>query len=62
MTDIMLVDDEVLALEYLKNMVDWEKNGYHVVCLSWQAAVSQIVRHRQRIMTTVHRCHIQLII
>lgn len=31
MTDIMLVDDEVLALEYLKNMVDWERNGYHVV-------------------------------
>ena len=30
MTDIMLVDDEVLALEYLKNMVDWERNGYHV--------------------------------
>ena len=25
MTDIMLVDDEVLALEYPKNMVDWEK-------------------------------------
>lgn len=31
MTDIMLVDDEVLALEYLKNMVDWERNGYHLV-------------------------------
>lgn len=31
MIDIMLVDDEVLALEYLKNMVDWERNGYHVV-------------------------------
>lgn len=31
MTDIMLVDDEVLELEYLKNMVDWERNGYHVV-------------------------------
>ena len=31
MTDIMLVDDEVLALEYLKNMVDWVRIGYHVV-------------------------------
>lgn len=27
MTDIMLVDDEVLALEYLKNMVDWEETA-----------------------------------
>ena len=31
MINIMLVDDEVLALDYLKNMVDWEKHGYHIV-------------------------------
>lgn len=31
MLKIMLVDDEVLALEYLKSMVDWEANGYQIV-------------------------------
>lgn len=31
MLNIMLVDDEVLALDYLKNMVEWEKHGYHIV-------------------------------
>lgn len=31
MINIMLVDDEVLALDYLKNMVEWEKYGYHIV-------------------------------
>lgn len=30
MINIMLVDDEVLALEYLKNMADWEAHGYHI--------------------------------
>lgn len=30
MLNIMLVDDEVLALDYLKNMVDWEKHGYRI--------------------------------
>lgn len=29
--NVMLVDDEILALEYLKNMVEWEKHGYHIV-------------------------------
>lgn len=31
MINIMLVDDEVLAMDYLKNMLDWEEQGYHVV-------------------------------
>ena len=31
MLKIMLVDDEVLALEQLKSMVDWEANGYQIV-------------------------------
>lgn len=31
MITIMLVDDEVLALEYLKNLIDWEGNGYKIV-------------------------------
>ena len=30
MLNIMLVDDEVLALKYLKSMVDWEAFGYHI--------------------------------
>ena len=30
MLTIMLVDDEVLALDYLKNMVAWEEHGYQV--------------------------------
>lgn len=30
MINIMLVDDEVLALDYLKNLIDWEAHGYHV--------------------------------
>lgn len=31
MFNIMLVDDEVLAMEYLKNLIDWEQNGYCIV-------------------------------
>lgn len=31
MINIMLADDEVLAPDYLKNMVEWEKYGYHIV-------------------------------
>lgn len=31
MINVMLVDDEVLALEYLKNLINWEGNGYHIV-------------------------------
>ncbi len=27
---ILLVDDEILALEYMKNAMDWEKHGYQV--------------------------------
>lgn len=30
MVNIILVDDEVLALDYLKNLIDWEAHGYHV--------------------------------
>lgn len=30
MLTIMLVDDEVLALDYLKNMVAWEEHGYQL--------------------------------
>lgn len=30
MVNIMLVDDEVLAMDYLKNMLDWEEHGYHI--------------------------------
>lgn len=30
MVNVMLVDDEVLALDYLKNLIDWEAHGYHV--------------------------------
>ncbi|NBH13789.1 response regulator [Lachnospiraceae bacterium] len=30
MLNIMLVDDEVLALQYLKSIVDWEAFGYHI--------------------------------
>lgn len=30
MLTIMLVDDEVLALDYLKNMVAWEEHGYRI--------------------------------
>lgn len=30
MINVILVDDEVLALDYLKNMIDWEKQGYHI--------------------------------
>ena len=44
MTDIMLVDDEVLALEYLKNMVDWERNGYHVGKRLWNFLTGRIRR------------------
>ncbi len=31
MISIMLVDDEVLALEYMKNTMDWEKHGYQII-------------------------------
>ncbi|MDF2513227.1 MAG: putative response regulatory protein [Herbinix sp.] len=31
MINVMLVDDEVLALDYLQNMIDWEQNGYCIV-------------------------------
>ncbi len=30
MLSILLVDDEVLALDYLKNMVNWERHGYRI--------------------------------
>jgi two-component system response regulator YesN len=28
---VMIVDDEVLAIEYLRGMIDWEAHGYPVV-------------------------------
>ena len=31
MIKVLLVDDEVLAMEYLHNMIDWEGNGYQIV-------------------------------
>ena len=31
MRKVMLVDDEVLALDYLKNILDWEAHGYQIV-------------------------------
>lgn len=31
MLKVLLVDDEVLALGYLKELVDWEDNGYQIV-------------------------------
>lgn len=31
MLNVMLVDDEALALEYIKHMTDWEANGYRLV-------------------------------
>lgn len=31
MIKVMFVDDEVLAMEYLQNLIDWETQGYHVV-------------------------------
>lgn len=31
MINVMLVDDEVLALEYLKNIMEWEEHGYCIV-------------------------------
>ncbi len=35
MITIMLVDDEVLAMEYLKNMMDWEAHGCRIIgCVS----------------------------
>lgn len=40
MISVMLVDDEELATAYLEQMIDWEKNGYHIIgCASngWQA-------------------------
>ncbi|MCI9377055.1 MAG: response regulator [Eubacterium sp.] len=37
MLNIMLVDDEVLALDYLKNMVNWERYGYCVTCCAQSA-------------------------
>lgn len=30
MIKVMLVDDEVLALDYLKNMIDWEQQGFQI--------------------------------
>lgn len=57
MTDIMLVDDEVLALEYLKNMVDWERNGYHVVgcATSGKKALELFDRTHPQIVISVFR-------
>lgn len=34
MFKVMLVDDEILALEYLKNMIDWEEQGFEI---TWEA-------------------------
>lgn len=31
MIKILFVDDEILAMEYLQSLVDWEKHGYQVV-------------------------------
>lgn len=31
MIKVLLVDDEVLALNYLKSMISWEENGYQVI-------------------------------
>lgn len=34
MIKVLFVDDEILAMEYLKGMIDWEANGFTVVGLA----------------------------
>lgn len=29
--DTLLIDDEVLALEFIENLINWEKEGFHIV-------------------------------
>ena len=31
MIKVMLVDDEVLAVQYMEQIIDWEKEGYQIV-------------------------------
>ena len=31
MIKVILVDDEVLALDYLESLIDWESEGFQVV-------------------------------
>ena len=31
MIKVLFVDDEVMAMDYLQNMISWEKEGFSVV-------------------------------
>ncbi|SFE81386.1 Two-component response regulator, YesN/AraC family, consists of REC and AraC-type DNA-binding domains [Paenibacillus algorifonticola] len=39
---VMLVDDEVLAIEHMKNLISWQQLGYEIVCTANKP--SQVVR------------------
>jgi DNA-binding NarL/FixJ family response regulator len=31
MISVMIVDDEIQAIEYLESLIDWERHGYKIV-------------------------------
>lgn len=49
---VMLVDDEELAVMYLEQMIDWEKNGYQIVgcAASGRQALELYERYRPEIV------------
>lgn len=52
MIKVMFVDDEVLAMEYLQNLINWEEEGYHVVghARSGNAALEMYEREKPQIV------------
>ncbi len=52
MIRVLFVDDEVLAMEYLQNLIDWEGEGYHVIghARTGNAALELYERERPQIV------------
>lgn len=48
MIKVMLIDDEVLALDYLKNLIPWEEHGYRIVgCMTCGKSAINLFRQEK---------------
>ena len=48
MIKVLLVDDESMALEYLKNLTDWEGNGFELIGTARDFDTAMRLFHRYR--------------
>jgi YesN/AraC family two-component response regulator len=47
--NILLVDDELLAIQYLSGLIEWEKHGYHLAAIAHSAAEAKEILTREPI-------------